>query len=361
MTYDIPNDFIYPSISSHVLLAACKEDQVAYEAGFSEEHLPCGAFTNVLMESLYQVPLDRITYSSLIDSLRGKLRNQDPQCGGAQIDGVLFAAHIPPAKPSFTLKKMEDGIYQVEVGEIHGVSCQTEFTSLSAGDTFPSACKDVFVANKVLAHSSTIVPVNDSFTFSPGTRVVISNWQDQLSLRLFIKDGSIPKPQLPCLKFVANHDVADLEIRHESRSGVVIERKDTIAGNRLLQLPATKLSNLPYILESIALFRYHLLRHHGNTVVKDINTALGSQLDGAEMVEMHLYRLGFGPEGTRVPIGDNLFSNHQAELPLKGSQDQEKPRYGIKIINQTRFDLFPYLFYFDPSDYSIAVRPGYSP
>ncbi|EPS97164.1 hypothetical protein FOMPIDRAFT_1084745, partial [Fomitopsis schrenkii] len=29
--------------------------------------------------------------------------------------------------------------------------------------------------------------------------------------------------------------------------------------------------------------------------------------------------------------------------------------YGLKIVNDSGFDLFPYLFYFDPEDYSIAT------
>ena len=29
--------------------------------------------------------------------------------------------------------------------------------------------------------------------------------------------------------------------------------------------------------------------------------------------------------------------------------------YGLNIVNDTGFRLFPYLFYFDPSDYSVQV------
>jgi hypothetical protein len=47
----------------------------------------------------------------------------------------------------------------------------------------------------------------------------------------------------------------------------------------------------------------------------------------------------------------NLLVNNRAYLPFR-----KDARYGIIIENNSKFTLYPYLLYFNPSDYSITVR-----
>jgi hypothetical protein len=77
-----------------------------------------------------------------------------------------------------------------------------------------------------------------------------------------------------------------------------------------------------------------------------------------EGVTMALYSLQIHSSGFIQPRSDNLFENLTASLPSDNSAS-----YGIRIKNGTGQPLFFYLFYFDPSTYTIQVCPyrGYRP
>jgi len=98
------------------------------------------------------------------------------------------------------------------------------------------------------------------------------------------------------------------------------------------------------ILNAIAHFNHHLGRH-GST--NPLQTVMRDDDDILKNVTMELYRLT-NDGGNRVPIVGNLLVDNEAKLGL-----DKKAEYGIAIFNNSQYDLFPYLFYFDPSEYSI--------
>lgn len=53
---------------------------------------------------------------------------------------------------------------------------------------------------------------------------------------------------------------------------------------------------------------------------------------------------------TLTPSGPNLIEENPATVVV-----DERARLGMTVFNQTDIDLYPYLFYFDPSDLSISV------
>ena len=54
-----------------------------------------------------------------------------------------------------------------------------------------------------------------------------------------------------------------------------------------------------------------------------------------------------------MPAGEDLLQGReQLEVVDKG----DEASYGIRIVNDSDYDLYPYLFYFDPSDYSVLVK-----
>ncbi|KAJ6622313.1 hypothetical protein B0H10DRAFT_907875 [Mycena sp. CBHHK59/15] len=70
-------------------------------------------------------------------------------------------------------------------------------------------------------------------------------------------------------------------------------------------------------------------------------------------VGLKMYRLDRRPEnGAMNPDKNNIFNKNIARLVA--SQN-----YGIKIVNKSDYSLYPYLFSFDPSDYTI--EPLYQP
>ena len=454
---------MYDSMSSHVLLAACKHEEPAYEAT-STKGEACGAFTNALITTLYSAPLDRITYAEFIDYLPALPRQQTPQLGGINTNRVLFDAMVPPAEEyrnSFIVKRRtapnsaaangtaangtaangtaangtaangtaangtapngtapngtatngtatngtaangtaangtaangtatkgaatnntERGQeYEVEAGLIHGISLGTEFYIQSTDYAGPvsSAYLGVLVAKTVNAQSSILIHRSDDLEFEVplGARAIVSNWKNDASiLKVFIhpddrmlggffepskeEETEEEKLRKQCYAKVPRREDADVVLRYDSvRAMLAIERTDKIVGayaNRVIEakLPQHELTRLPFILDGIALFRYHLLRFAGDQHMQmDGDTGSSVVTDGIEDVKMHLYRLGLPSLGYRKPISESLFkdSNHAHLL------SSEDARYGLKIENYRPQSFFPYLFYFDPSDYSIQV------
>ncbi|KAJ7138012.1 peptidase C14, caspase domain-containing protein [Mycena epipterygia] len=75
-------------MNSHVLLAACREQEKAYEAT-SDAGKPCGFFTDSLVKQLREIEPNRVTYAELVGRLP-TLYDQNPQCEGTNKDRFLF-------------------------------------------------------------------------------------------------------------------------------------------------------------------------------------------------------------------------------------------------------------------------------
>jgi hypothetical protein len=89
----IPAGFLGQTMSSHVFLAACRHDEVAFEDPSAGNRVR-GAFTRNLLNILYRErDLTRITYSALIDMLP-LLKHQHPQCNGKNRSRTLFGEAI---------------------------------------------------------------------------------------------------------------------------------------------------------------------------------------------------------------------------------------------------------------------------
>ena len=84
----VRTDFFNKNMSSHVLLAACREDELAWERSFGD-NTPRGAFTHCLITQMYKEDLYQLTYSTLLNRLP-LLKNQHPICEGMNKNRILF-------------------------------------------------------------------------------------------------------------------------------------------------------------------------------------------------------------------------------------------------------------------------------
>jgi hypothetical protein len=112
-------------------------------------------------------------------------------------------------------------------------------------------------------------------------------------------------------------------------------------------------------LNHIAQFRCHLIRRpEGNKdAFKDVGSAGtvpdATSTDMSEIVEMQLYRLN---TRSTFDTSRNLLSAGQADL-----SSSKENRYRMRIVDHSPWDLYPYLFYFDLSNYTIVVRMNILP
>ena len=63
-------------MSSHVLLAACREEEQAHED--PEASPPSGVFSTVLLQCLRALPLESVTYWALFNQLNARLFKDRP-------------------------------------------------------------------------------------------------------------------------------------------------------------------------------------------------------------------------------------------------------------------------------------------
>jgi hypothetical protein len=102
------------------------------------------------------------------------------------------------------------------------------------------------------------------------------------------------------------------------------------------------------VLQRMAHFHFHLLRQRQRP------NSLWSQLHSSD-VKLKMYCLN----GARVPfMSRNLFRNNLACLPA--TEKNPEPWYGLQICNSGPYNLYAYLFCFDPSNYTINVSPYFA-
>lgn len=75
----------FPDSRTHILLAACRQDEQAWES----DEGGSGLFTSALLSALRSCDLPRLSYVSLMAEI-GKLHYQTPQCEGKHRDRIIF-------------------------------------------------------------------------------------------------------------------------------------------------------------------------------------------------------------------------------------------------------------------------------
>jgi hypothetical protein len=263
--------FIYPFMSSHVLLAACQPQEKAFEGPCQlnlktrevvRESIHRGVFTSHLVSNLYRAISNgqSTTYVTLLDDLSTELlssgwyKTQHPACEGINNKRYLFSTTSD--EPMFKLTKDESlggTTFKADAGWIHGAVKGTEFI------VHPN--RGTLVADAVRSDSCNLV-------FKPGPKFHIP------------RDGRALMSVGKSLKVYLGTHVGNLDVR--DRFTIVTERAEAhvtvqfISGStrilrfesvdheRLLQhsKPSGQVltQDLVSLLDKIAFFNFHLHR-----------------------------------------------------------------------------------------------------
>lgn len=348
-------------MSSHVLLAACRQEERAREYTLPEG-LKCGFFTHGLLKCLRATSLGQVTYAQLHLFLP-TASDQHPQCEGTNKHRFLFDNKISTTRPNtFALTQKGPGVFEVGIGSVQGVVMGTEFTVIMQG-----ASSHILSASSTDVHSATLIPSNGdkALTLPPGTKATVSDWNNvAVTLKVFLSpslDTSISDSLFPERKVdlsnveeikqkrkfrkfreVDSHDMANVALNRHSNGEFVVERLDTMIPKHAspeVHFQTASLDLLPSVFDAIAHFHYFLGRQLGTDHLK-------------EQVKLEMHRLVGELGESFLPDADSvsLFVDGAAKFQL-----DENAKYGFAISNSSPHDLFPYLFYFDPSTYSIDV------
>ncbi|ETW80067.1 hypothetical protein HETIRDRAFT_477650 [Heterobasidion irregulare TC 32-1] len=366
----IPSGFRYEAMSSHILLAACRQEEQAFEDLGSAHSV--GLFTSILLKKLQNVAKDCTTYRGLFDQVNAAMVEyfdkdtdiQHPQCEGNNKDRVfLDGKSVDGDIKTFNLVDRSGGTYRIDAGSVLGVAPGSEFiVEVRAGESLARKKLGILVAQEVSALSSVLSRRSGDLHFDIPTSATafFSNFAHRDSiLNVFFngEQGLLSHPadsptgtrrgrwSTGCT-FIQVFTPAEADvIVTQKPDGFTFERRDPLILNYADPTVSIKFpqDRLPTALNAIAHFKYHLGRHHNSDALQTVS---GLSEDGG--VKMEIYRLKPQSICVLIPGGDNLLTNNHARLVFE--KDAE---YGIAIVNESTTALFPYLFYFDPSEYSI--------
>ncbi|KAJ7429953.1 caspase domain-containing protein [Mycena galericulata] len=344
-----------PSATSHVLLAACREDETAWEISYSHDSIH-GRFTESLITWLRRVPLENTTYVELLNCLP-VWPGQTPHCVGSRRNQLVFNGNYPAtgrrAVPLTPEAKFPQS-FRVDIGTVEGVIVGTEF-AIHAGD---NSLLCTLVAESVQIGHSILIAKDKPITIPEGSRAVVSDWKNEaMVLHVYLPSCS---PYMSDLFPTANTYQAK---GHKYRQAQSPETADILvrpAGQKIVieHLRGTMIecqretwfslngntAHLPAVLDGIAHFNYFLERHHGSDPLKGV---------ALEMHHLEGRYPGRKPDRS-VGLDGNIVVNDEVRLSA-----QADAKYGFTIRNTSPADLFPYLFFFDPDMYTIKC--WYSP
>ncbi|KAG9120112.1 cap64-like protein, partial [Ceratobasidium sp. 392] len=372
-----------PSLETHVLLAACKNDELAQEipdgdqtVDESSPHSSSGLFTRALLITLRECELSTTSYSALMRSVQrhvmalikgvperfsGQVKVQVPQCEGRRQDRLLFRTQLALTKGMIQLDRDEraPNTFKIKAGSASGIREGTELDAFSAGHWEPIA---QLVATKVTDTDATLVcSQGTADEIPPNSYVVVAKYTGYSVRILAEEELKQSEPWQEVFSELQSHpidiiwskpgELSDLVLVRAENGVVQLKRQDPSIvqlNPRDIALKNTASPNeLTQSLGAIAHFHFHLQRQNPT-----------SPLQGK--VEMKLIELK--PKSGRawgvkdyVPINDSpedLFSNRLSSNGMVELRATPDKRYGLQLTNTSNWPLFAWVLYFDLEDYS---------
>lgn len=327
------------ALADYVLLAACRSSEQARETK-SDDDKPCGAFSKFLLQHLRKAtPVT--TYTEIMRSVVADLRDsgQHPLCEGEYKDRPLFKGLAVRQDAKLFSITTQSGIHTVNAGSVHGITPNSRF-SIRELNPNSGVYKEVGVleAREVSVGSSVLKTIEGAaeFSVSQDCRAAVQTWGSSSDILSVYFDGvSEPTAHHARGYRVASSESGSNLVVQQHASRISFTRGPPISNYIIEPLsPSFRFSPLTLgrALDMMGDFHYHLVRS---------NTSGGIALKG--MVSLGIHQLENGT------VGENLIEGDSAEVTAS-------MEYGITIVNKSNYDLYPYLFFFDPTDYSIQVR-----
>jgi hypothetical protein len=284
-------------MSSHVLLAACQNEEMAFEMESGGKS--SGVFTTALLETLETHILHDSTYSDLIDHFPGFL-NQHPYCEGFGKTRIMFGT-IDPGIHNLAMFSVfeERGKYYVGAGRIQGIFEGTELII-----TTSSRPKLLVTATVVEDFRCEVKPQEPASGVSIlGSRAAVSNWN-----RPFLRNPLLPwdrfNPTGRRAGILDSDRYHDIRVTEPSDDGhYQLERCDPlILTYAMLSVTLTAHQSLSEVLLAASHFNFFL--YHGsshNALASTITVRLqtGENMSESHHMSKNLFRAAKGLAGSK--------------------------------------------------------------
>ena len=346
-------------MASHVLLAACRQEEVAFESRGGSFH---GAFTVALVEALRSQSLGTLSYERLAELLilPNLEDRQHPQCEGINKSRVLFnASELIDRSRSFgATKRGADEKLVLNAGSIHGIVEGTEFVLDSMESANHELSRNItFIATGVQALQSFLTPTQPSAALLDGLhdfRVTVTSWNAPvMKVRLICPTGA------HC-STVTSNDHGDISVYCGNGETLQIQRHDPLTMKYCHACPLeVDNRDLQRVLDGISRFNVHLYRRNPHTPIKRSFEVRLHQLQNQADSGLRPVLNPSGEDFFGEPAEDVIcpeWSSCRVDSVKHAVITNMAPYYGLTLVNTSEFDLFPYVFYFDPNDCSVQVR-----
>lgn len=355
--------FLQKGLRSHVLMAACGQAQQAVDDRIHKR----GVFTHALVTALKTIGADRLTYTEVLQRME-RLPMQDPQCEGFHQDRIFFHSKAPSAgRVFYNVHLDEKGSVIIEAGSAHGITSGTEFAIHSSQDFKDDSLLGTLVVTEV-------EPFSCSARFPLGTDK--NNLLEKgPAFALETKAGKQAdfRIHVPLDKaFLCVFDAIALEMKYidpEHGKIVVVEKKQNpdlevaLEGGGIVfnildhRITRYGLTRMPYSVAADVQEVYPVMRAAAHYYWHLNRTSLIPALEGqlhVEFTRLEKASVDINFQPVLGPTGPNLNLFGVIDLVADG-----RFKYGMKITNDSPFDLYPSIFLFDNSDFSID--PYYLP
>ncbi|KIM26235.1 hypothetical protein M408DRAFT_330631 [Serendipita vermifera MAFF 305830] len=352
---EVAKGFLHTGLRSHILLAACSENERAMEINGR------GVFTKALLEALVTTG-GRVSYCDLLLRLQ-PLPHQIPQCEGFYKNRTLWNSTAMAIGLRLLRVHREKGSYILEAGTAHGITEKSRFTIYQEIADYPSKAQGVLVVQNTDLITSTLVPLSsrsntntkETWThLKPSVFALLEKVEEEGDFHLHIKDTELRQFVKDMLGEARN---APFPHRHPRRIALV----DRQAAQLALGIDQEDQDYVTFEIlnPSVTVFGLHRMPFRVR------RTMLASVIQCAAHFDWHLRRVA----STEVPIlqkcvhleftklykrngrlevdKSNLNVNNRIDLVVG------EDKYGIKLINNSDKNIYPYLFFFDCSDLSI--------
>lgn len=354
-------------MQSHVLLSACRANEQASECALGKTREMRGWFTSTLLEILdeHEDSTAGLTYAYLFDVLlSSKARPlQHPQCLGKHKNRLLWNTTIKMSD-GFPITVCEGRIV-VHAGRVHGIAPRTTF--VVQDDT------DRRLGTLVVAELQDLrceCQCGDApFEVAIGSRAIVKDWNNEdLSLDVYVDpeltgrhtfgQSAIPEALRDCIRVVDAPEPADLAIIKAGSDTTTLERRDPLlrefANNIAVDLDKHHIQD---VISAVLHFNFHLYRRYPepwnllSAVRLEMYKVKQERADQPQTHYVEADTTNFFARNHEVPA----YKAFAGAVVQGATMNDLEALYGLKIVNDSSFDLFPYIFYFDPDDYSIQV------